>query len=160
MQATAARKILVLNCGSSSLKYEVWQMPQRQSLGRGLVERIGEPKGRITQKTPGSEYTREVAVPHHKMAMELVREALVDPARGIVGTLEEIAGVGHRVVHGGERYAASVVIDEEVLKAIEENAELAPLHNPPNLTGIREAQAVLPGVRQVAVFDTDRKSVV
>jgi acetate kinase len=154
MEPAAGRKILVVNCGSSSLKYEVWQMPQRSSLGRGLVERIGEPKGRISQKAPGSEYSRELPVPNHKVAMELVREALTDPARGILKTLEEVAGVGHRVVHGGERYAASVVIDDEVLKAIEENAELAPLHNPPNLTGIQEAQAVLPGVKQVAVFDT------
>jgi len=148
------RKILVINCGSSSLKYEVWAMPQRTSLGRGIVERIGEPKGRITQKTPRCDYVRELPVPHHKAAMELVREALTDPQKGILADLGEIAGVGHRVVHGGEQYAASAIIDEGVLAAIERNVELAPLHNPPNLIGIKEALAVLPGTRQVAVFDT------
>ena len=148
------RKILVINCGSSSLKYEVWGMPQRTSLGRGLVERIGELKGRISQKTPRCEYVKDVQVPHHKAAMELVREALTDPEKGVLGKLSEIDGVGHRVVHGGEQYAASVVIDDDVVKAIEKNVELAPLHNPPNLIGIREAQAVLPATKQVAVFDT------
>jgi acetate kinase len=86
--------------------------------------------------------------------MELVREALTDPARGILSSMDEISGVGHRVVHGGEQYAASVVIDDDVMKAIEKCVELAPLHNPPNITGIREAQALLPGLKQVAVFDT------
>jgi acetate kinase len=154
MQATTDKKILILNCGSSSLKYEVYRMPQRVSLGRGMVERIGEPKGIITQKTPGGEYTRELKVPDHKAAMELVRAALTDPARGMLASMDEITGVGHRVVHGGEQYAASVVIDDNVVTAIEKCAELAPLHNPPNLTGIREAQALLPGVKQAAVFDT------
>ena len=151
---TTVRKILVINCGSSSLKYEVWGMPQRTSLGCGLVERIGEQKGRITQKTARCDSTREVRVPNHKAAMELVREALTDPEKGILGELSEIAGVGHRVVHGGEQYASSVVIDEDVTRAIEKNVELAPLHNPPNLIGIREALAVLPTTKQVAVFDT------
>ena len=129
-------------------------MPRRTSLGRGMVERIGELKGRISQKTPRSDYAREVQVPHHKAAMELVREALTDPEKGVVSDLGEIAGAGHRVVHGGEQYASSVIIDESVVAAIEKNVELAPLHNPPNLIGIKEAQAVLPAVRQVAVFDT------
>jgi acetate kinase len=154
MQAASDRKILVINCGSSSLKYEVWGMPQRISLGRGLVERIGELKGRITQKSPDAELVREVQIPQHKAAMELVREALTDPQKGILASLAEIAGVGHRVVHGGEQYSSSVVIDDDVLKAIEKNVEIAPLHNPPNLIGIREAMALLPDTRQVAVFDT------
>ena len=154
MHADTDRKILVINCGSSSLKYEVWQMPQRVSLGRGIVERIGELKGKISQNTPRGEYARDVAVPTHKAAMELVREALTDPAQGVLGRMEEIVGVGHRVVHGGEQYANSVIIDDEVIRAVEKNVELAPLHNPPNLIGIREAQAALPGVKQAAVFDT------
>ena len=154
MRAEADKKILVINCGSSSLKYEVWRMPQRISLGRGLIERIGELKGKIAQKTSRGDLTREVHVPHHKAAMEFVREALTDPARGVLTRLEEIEGIGHRVVHGGEQYASSVVIDEQVIQAVEKNVELAPLHNPPNLIGIREAQAVLPDVTQVAVFDT------
>jgi acetate kinase len=154
MPGGTERKILVINCGSSSLKYEVFQMPQRVSLGRGLVERIGELKGKITQKTPRGNLLREDAVPNHKTAMELVCAALIDPGLGAVASLEEIVGVGHRVVHGGEQYANSVIIDEDVVKAVEKNVELAPLHNPPNLIGIREAQAVLPTVKQVAVFDT------
>ena len=153
-RAAPDKKILVINCGSSSLKYEVWQMPQRASMGKGIVERIGELKGRISQKSPNGDLNRDVQVPHHKAAMELVSAALTDPERGIIGSLDEIAGVGHRVVHGGEHYASSVVIDEEVMKAIEKNCELAPLHNPPNLQGIREAEAALPGLKQVAVFDT------
>jgi acetate kinase len=153
-EAMSEQKILVINCGSSSLKYEVWRMPARTSLGRGVVERIGELRGRLEQKTPGGGYEREVQVPHHKAAMQLVRDALTDPGRGVLADMAEIMGVGHRVVHGGERYAESVVIDDAVLKSVEECAELAPLHNPPNLAGIREAQALLPGVKQVAVFDT------
>lgn len=152
--AVQDKKILVINCGSSSLKYEVYRMPQRESLGKGLVERIGEQKGKIAQKTPGGEYSRDAEVPNHKAAMEMVREALTDRARGILKSFQEIEGVGHRVVHGGEQYAASVIIDEKVLSTIEANCELAPLHNPPNLTGIKEAQSALPGVKQVAVFDT------
>jgi acetate kinase len=148
------KKILVINCGSSSLKYEVYRMPQRLSLGKGVVERIGELKGRISQKTPKGDMSREEQVPHHKRAMELVRDALTDPASGVLSSIDEIAGVGHRVVHGGDQYASSVVIDDAVLKAVEKNCELAPLHNPPNLVGIKEAQAILPHVKQVAVFDT------
>ncbi len=149
------KKILVINCGSSSLKYEVYRMPQRESLGKGLVERIGEQKGKIAQKAPGGEYSREAEVPNHKAAMEMVREALTDKkAGGVLKSFGEIEGVGHRVVHGGEQYAASVIIDEDVMKIIDRNCELAPLHNPPNLTGIKEAHALLPEVRQVAVFDT------
>jgi acetate kinase len=152
--AASDRKVLVINCGSSSLKYEVWQMPQRVSMGRGIVERIGELKGRILQKSARGEIVREVQVPHHKAAMEMVSQALTDPTKGIIGSMQEITAVGHRVVHGGEQYARSVIIDGEVMKAIEKNCELAPLHNPPNLQGIREAEAVLPGRKQVAVFDT------
>jgi len=123
-------------------------------MGRGSVERIGEPKGRISQKSPKGDLNRDVQVPDHKAAMQLASAALTDPERGIVGDLSEIAGVGHRVVHGGEQYANSVVIDGEVMKAIEKNCELAPLHNPPNLEGIREAEAALPKLKHVAVFDT------
>jgi acetate kinase len=154
-----SRMILVINCGSSSLKYEVYLMPQRTSLGKGIVERIGEAKGKISQKTTptGSEpveYARELPVPDHKKAMALVRDALTDPEAGALSAIGDIAGVGHRVVHGGERYSKSVVIDPEVMKSIEECAELAPLHNPPNLTGIRAAREILPEAKQVAVFDT------
>ncbi len=154
MQAESETRILVINCGSSSLKYEVYQMPQRMSLCRGIVERIGELKGKVSQKTPRGDYLREVQVPHHKAAMELMQQALTDPERGAVNSIEEISGVGHRVVHGGEQYSSSVIIDAEVIAAVEKNVELAPLHNPANLIGIREALAALPAVRHVAVFDT------
>ena len=134
------KRILVLNCGSSSLKYEVYSMPARQSLGRGLVERIGESEGKLVQTSSKGESTVEQTILDHGAAMELVGRALVDPEIGILNDLSEIGGVGHRVVHGGERFSASVIIDPAVIEAIEEAAELAPLHNPPNLTGIREAQ--------------------
>jgi acetate kinase len=148
------KRILVLNCGSSSLKYEVFSMPSQQSLGKGLVERIGESQGRLVQTSPSGDFTLEQAIPDHRTAMELVGKALVQTENGILGDLSEIEGVGHRVVHGGERFSASVLIDPDVLAAIEQASELAPLHNPPNLTGIQEAEQLLPGVPQVAVFDT------
>jgi acetate kinase len=146
--------ILVINCGSSSLKYEVYEMPARESLGKGVVERIGQDTGRIEQTSYNGVFTKERAVPDHKEAFALMSEALTDDRDGFLTNLNEIAGVGHRVVHGGEKYAQSVVIDNEVIAAIEENIELAPLHNPANLTGIREAMEALPERPQVAVFDT------
>ncbi len=152
--AGAGKRILVLNSGSSSLKYEVFRMPHRESLGRGSVERIGEASGILTQSSPKGTLRREEQFKDHGVAMERIAGALVDPASGILGSMAEIEAVGHRVVHGGERFAASVVIDEKVLAAIEENIELAPLHNPANLTGIREAERLFPGLPQVAVFDT------
>jgi acetate kinase len=111
-------------------------------------------KGHINQRSAAGEYDLITPIPDHKRAMELVIDALLDAENGILSSIDEIGGVGHRVVHGGEKYAQSVVIDNDVMKAIEENIELAPLHNPPNLTGIRETMAVLPNVKQVAVFDT------
>lgn len=148
------KRILVLNCGSSSLKYEVFAMPSQQSLGKGLVERIGETEGRLVQTSPKGESLLEQTIQDHGVAMELLGKALIHPETGILGNLSEIDGIGHRVVHGGERFSASVIIDPEVIEAIEEASELAPLHNPPNLTGIREAERLLPGVPQVGVFDT------
>ncbi|MFZ2636130.1 MAG: acetate kinase [Rectinemataceae bacterium] len=146
--------ILVLNCGSSSLKYEVFRMPERESLGRGLVERIGEDGSFLAQSSPKGTLRVEEALADHGKAMERVAKALVDPKYGILGAVGEIDAIGHRVVHGGERFSSSVVIDDEVMKAIEVNIELAPLHNPANLTGIHEAMRMLPGKPNVAVFDT------
>ena len=147
-------KVLVINCGSSSLKYEVYEMPAKLSLGKGLVDRIGITDGSISHEGVNGRYERNEDIADHKRAMELVIDALMDEHNGIIDELTEIAGVGHRVVHGGEAYAASVVIDEDVETAIEKNIELAPIHNPANLTGIREARAVFPGIKHVAVFDT------
>jgi acetate kinase len=148
------KKILVLNSGSSSLKYEVYLMPHRQSLGKGSVERIGEEKGILTQTSPQGKISLEQPIKDHEAAMGLVGKALVDPNSGILSRISEIDAVGHRVVHGGEKFANSVKIDAAVKAAIEMNIELAPLHNPANLTGIAEAERLLPGVPQVAVFDT------
>lgn len=147
--------ILVINCGSSSLKYEVYEMPAGTSLGKGTVERIGMGTGMITQEDPSDqEYYLEQEIPDHGAAMALVQKALTDPDKGLINDLSKISGVGHRVVHGGESYSESVVIDDDVIAAIENNIELAPLHNPANLTGIQESIKLFPGVQQVAVFDT------
>ncbi len=148
------QRILVLNSGSSSLKYEVFLMPRRVSLGKGGVERIGEAKGVLKQASARGDIVIEAVFPDHSAAMQAVGKALLDPEKGILGKMSELGAIGHRVVHGGERFAKSVVIDGEVLAAIEENIELAPLHNPANLTGIREAERLIPGLPQVAVFDT------
>ncbi len=146
--------ILVLNCGSSSLKYDVIKMPSRESLGKGLVERIGNEKGVLEQKVKGQKYKIEERIEDHKKALELVIKAITDKDNGIVKNISEINGIGHRVVHGGDKYASSVLIDDTVIKAIEECIEIAPLHNPPNLIGIKVAQELMPGLPQVAVFDT------
>lgn len=148
------KNILVLNSGSSSLKYEVYGMPQRTSLGRGAVERIGESMGILTQTAPAGEIKLEQTFGDHSAAMREVVAALTNPSRGVVEDIAHIDGIGHRVVHGGEEFAASVRIDDAVTNAIERNIELAPLHNPANLMGIREADLLLPGIPQVAVFDT------
>lgn len=148
------KKILVINCGSSSLKYEVYEMPERRSLGKGLVERIGESTGNITQESSHGKFIEETLIPDHSMAMELVRRALTDRGAGIIESMDDIAAAGHRVVHGGEFYAESVLIDDKVMKTIDDVSELAPLHNPPNLTGIKATIALLGTKPQVAVFDT------
>jgi acetate kinase len=148
------KKILIVNCGSSSIKYEVYDMPERASLGKGIIERIGEQTGKIRQESPGGVLEESCHIADHRSAMQLLKKAMLDPTRGILGRLDEIAAIGHRVVHGGEYYAESVKITDEVISKIEECSELAPLHNPPNLTGIREVMALLPGCVNVAVFDT------
>ncbi len=148
------QRILVINCGSSSLKYEVYKMPERKSIGRGLIERIGEKTARISQNGNGSKYELETHINDHTEAMRLMVKAVTDKEKGFLGSIEEIDGIGHRVVHGGEQYCESVIIDDKVIKAVEDNIQLAPLHNPPNLIGIRAAEDVFAGKKQVAVFDT------
>ncbi|MCR4902628.1 MAG: acetate kinase [Butyrivibrio sp.] len=147
-------KILVINCGSSSLKFQLIDSETEQVLGKGLCERIGI-DGRINF-TPGDgdKITNDTDIPDHNRAIELVIEALTDSNTGVIGSLDEIGAVGHRIVHGGEKFTKSVVIDEEVIKAIEEVSDLAPLHNPANLIGIRACQKAMPKVPMVAVFDT------
>ena len=150
----SGRKILVINCGSSSIKYEVYDMPERVSLGKGNVDRIGAREGSIVHEGANGKYEKIQGIADHKEAVALVMEALTDEQNGIISASDDIAGVGHRTVHGGEKYASSVVIDDDVLKAIEDNIELAPIHNPANLTGINETMAIFSKQKHVAVFDT------
>ncbi len=149
--------VLVINAGSSSLKYQLLNPATGELLAKGLCERIGI-DGRFTYKPQieGKEAIKEadVAMPSHSEAIKAVLDALVDAKNGVVASMKEIDAVGHRVVHGGEKFAASVVIDAEVMKAIEECNALAPLHNPANIIGIKACQALMPGVPMVAVFDT------
>lgn len=146
--------VLVINCGSSSIKYQLYDMPEKKVLAKGIVERIGLEKGLLTHKVGDGKNTFEREIPDHKVGMRLILETLVNPEYGVIKDIQEIKAVGHRVVHGGECYSGSVLINEEVINGIEEVSPLAPLHNPANLTGIRAAAAALPGVPMVAVFDT------
>lgn len=148
-------KVLVLNCGSSSLKYQIFDMKKEEVLAKGLVERIGIDGSRIKHEKTGKDpYKSEISIPNHKVAIKVVLDTLLDCDQGVLKSLEELRAVGHRVVHGGEKFARSVVINQEVLDVIEECVPLAPLHNPANLMGIRAMIEVLPEVPQVAVFDT------
>lgn len=148
-------KILVINCGSSSLKYQLIDMTDESIMAKGLVERIGIEGARIKHETIGKEKkVTECPIEDHKKALKLVMDSLIDAEYGAIKSLDEIATVGHRVVHGGESFSKSVIIDEDVMKAIEENVEIAPLHNPPNIMGIRACQKLLPNIKQVVVFDT------
>ncbi len=146
--------VLVINCGSSSLKFQLINSDTEAVLAKGLCERIGI-DGRLTYQPAGGEKTTEdLAMPTHTEAIQFVIDALTDSKRGVVGSLKEIGAVGHRVVHGGEKFASSTVINQEVLEAIEECNDLAPLHNPANLIGIRACQKLMPEVPMVGVFDT------
>ncbi|MSR94906.1 acetate kinase [Clostridiaceae bacterium 68-1-5] len=146
--------VLVINCGSSSLKFQLINSQSEQVLAKGLCERIGI-DGSLTYQPEGQDKIKEAkAMPTHTEAIQFVIEALTDPATGVVKDLKEIGAVGHRVVHGGEAFASSVVITEEVLAAIEDCNDLAPLHNPANLIGIRACMELMPGTPMVAVFDT------
>lgn len=146
--------VLVINCGSSSLKYQLIDSDSEHVLASGICERIGI-DGRFTFKPAnGEKYTIDSTMKDHTDAIKIVLDALVDPKTGVIKELSEIGAVGHRVVHGGEKFAKSVVINDEVIAAIKECNDLAPLHNPANLIGISACQAALPGVPMVAVFDT------
>ena len=147
-------KILVINCGSSSLKYQLFDMEKEEVLTKGLVERIGLPGATLTQRKNADKYMIEDEIPDHIKAMTIVIKAILDPEHGVISSMDEITAVGHRVVHGGEDFSGSVLITEDVMKALRENIELAPLHNPPNIMGIEACQRLLPGIPQVGVFDT------
>ena len=143
-------KVLVINCGSSSLKYQVLDMTNESLLCKGLVERIGMDGSVITHEKIGTDKVKtEVPMKDHKDAIEQVLNAIQDPEHGVVKSMDEIGAVGHRVVHAGEKFASSVLITEEVIKALEECVELAPLHNPPNLLGIAACQELMPNTPMV-----------
>jgi acetate kinase len=147
--------VLVINCGSSSLKFQVINAVTEEMSAKGLCERIGIDGSRLVyQKTGGEKEITEAPMPDHKVAIKMVIDALMNPKTGVVKSLDEIGAVGHRIVHGGEKFASSTVINDEVIKAIEECSDLAPLHNPANLIGINVCKELIPGVPQVAVFDT------
>ena len=147
--------ILVINCGSSSLKFQLIDSETEKCIAKGLCERIGIEGSRITYTSDGGEKEQTVTpMPDHTEAIRLVLEALTNPKTGVVKSLDEIGAVGHRIVHGGEKFAASTIITDEVMKAIEECNDLAPLHNPANLIGINACKKLMPATPMVAVFDT------
>jgi acetate kinase len=148
-------KILVLNCGSSSVKYMIYRWGIRRPLASGIVERVGIEGSFIKHQVPGREiYQRSKKCPTHKEAAALIVETLTSPKVGVIKEISEIQACGHRVVHGGERFASSVRITPEVLETFRELADLAPLHNPPNILGIEAAMEYLPSIPHVAVMDT------
>lgn len=148
-------KVLVINCGSSSLKYQLIHSETEEVLAKGNCERIGIEGSCVThQKAGGSRRREDVDMSDHTDAVKVVIEKLTDPEEGVISSLKEIDAVGHRIVHGGERFQGAVLIDEKVIRAITECNDLAPLHNPANLIGIHSCAGIMPGVPMVAVFDT------
>ncbi len=147
-------QVLVLNSGSSSIKYQLFVMPEGRVLAHGLVERIGEDEGVITQQNDGKEIRHEERFADHAQGLRRAMALLTEGDGAALRDIGEIGAVGHRVVHGGEQFTGTVRIDDEVIEALEAYSALAPLHNPPNLLGIRVARDLMPGVPQVAVFDT------
>lgn len=147
-------KVLVINAGSSSVKYHLYMMPAGEVLARGFVERIGQEISKLSHFFQGKSYTASAKIQSVEDAIELVLQTLTGEEVGVLNHISEIDAVGHRVVHGGEEFTGSVIIGEKVIASIEKFADLAPLHNPPNLAGIRAAQRILPDAVQVACFDT------
>lgn len=146
--------VLVINCGSSSLKYQVIDSESEQVLAKGICERIGIDGRLVYQPRDGEKELTNAPMPTHTEAVRMVLDALVNPKTGVLKSLQEIDAVGHRLVHGGEKFSSSVLIDEDVISAVEACSDLAPLHNPANLIGVRACQEVLKGVPMVGVFDT------
>jgi acetate kinase len=147
-------KILVINSGSSSLKYQLFDMEKEQVLAKGLCDRIGIQNSFLKYRNNGKEFIKEVELKDHNDAIREVINALTDSEHGVIKSMDEITSVGHRVVHGGEKFYKSAIIDDEVLSTIEECIELAPLHNGPNMIGIKACKKLMPNVPMVAVFDT------
>ncbi|MGG7176023.1 acetate kinase [Clostridium paraputrificum] len=148
-------KILVINCGSSSLKYQLIDMRNEDAIAQGLVERIGIDGSILTQKVEGrAKYIVEKPMKDHEDAIKYVLEALIDSTNGVIKSMDEITAVGHRVVHGGEKYSKSVIVNQEVMDYLEECVKLAPLHNRPNIIGIEACKALMPNTPMTVVFDT------
>jgi acetate kinase len=147
-------KILIVNAGSSSLKYQLIDMENESTIAKGLIERIGIEGSKLTQTVNGEKFVVEEPMESHVEASKYMLKALTDSEHGVVSNMDEIGAVGHRVLHGGEKFTASVIIDEDVMEAIKENIPLGPLHNPANLMGIRACKEVMPNTPMVAVFDT------
>lgn len=147
--------VLVINCGSSSLKYQLINMEDESVLAKGLCERIGIEGSKLTHSPAGKDkLVIEQPMPDHQVAVKLVLDALVDEKAGVIKDIKEISAVGHRVLHGGKYYSDSIVVNEDVKKVIKDCFDLGPLHNPANLIGINACEAAMPGTPQVAVFDT------
>ncbi len=146
--------VLVINCGSSSLKYQIIDSESEEALAKGICERIGIDGRLVYQPKDGGKEMTDAPMPTHTEAVRMVLEAIVNPKTGVLSSLDEIDAVGHRIVHGGEKFAASTLLTEEVLKTVEECSDLAPLHNPANLIGVRACREVLKDVPMVGVFDT------
>ena len=148
-------KILVLNCGSSSLKYQLFNMDDESVMAKGLVEKIGLGNSELTHQPQGKDKVKiEADIPNHGVAIEMVTAALLDKEHGVISDMREIDAVGHRIVHGAQMFSASCIIDEKALADLETLSELAPLHNPPSILGIRACCEKIPGVPMVGVFDT------
>lgn len=147
-------KVLVINCGSSSIKYQLFNMEDESVLAKGLVERIGIEGSILTHKVNDKKIEFVRAIDDHKEGVKLVLDALVDKEYGVIKDMSEISAVGHRVVHGGEKYSKSVLVDDEVLESIQDCVKLAPLHNPPNITGINACKELMKDTPMVVVFDT------
>lgn len=148
-------KILVVNCGSSSLKYQLIDMADERVIAKGLCERIGIEGSKLTHQPAGKDkYEVEKAMPNHKVAIQLVMDALQDSEHGVIQNTDEISAIGHRVLHGGTTYSESIVVDDDVKRVIRECFDLGPLHNPANLMGIEACEAAMPGKPNVAVWDT------
>ena len=146
--------VLVVNCGSSSLKYQLVNMDNEEVMAKGLVEKIGLTDSQLPHKWNGQKKEIKQSIPDHQVAVKLVLDILTDAECGVIKSMDAIDAVGHRVVHGGEEFAASTLITDEVMKALEKCSAMAPLHNPPNIIGINACKAIMPGVPQVGVFDT------
>ena len=149
-------KILVINAGSSSVKYQLFDMTNEKVMAKGLCDRIGIPGGNFKHTVPEKDltYKKEIQIENHSHDIRLIVDALVNKEHGVIASMSEIDAVGHRVLHGGEKFSGSVLVDDNVVEAVKECSELGPLHNPHNLTGIFACEEIMGKIPQVAVFDT------